>query len=96
MSDRPRRLRILTAIEAVAADPVRLGQALHEAVDDEDAVRRVGAAFELDAELAATVLDQQIRTLGPATRALRAEEIRILVTPDGSGTTLPVAPNSEG
>lgn len=170
MNERARKLRILTAIEAAAADPVRLAHALHEAVDDEDAVRRVAAAFELDAELAAVVLDQQIRTLVPGLRARRAEEIRILaaewgppmavdahvtgrsrlvlsidgtehrirargtnellermhdllvdhvarpglrpviatvtglrdgpmtwtVTPDGSGTTLPVAPDSEG
>ena len=78
MNDRLHRLRVLTAIEAVAADPVRLAHALHEAVDDEDAVRRVAAAFEFDAELAAIVLDQPIRTLGPATRARRAEEIRVL------------------
>ena len=78
MNERSRKLRILTAIEAAAADPVRLAHALHGAVDDEDVVRRVGAAFGLDPELAATVLDQQIRGLGPAMRARRAEEIRIL------------------
>jgi hypothetical protein len=78
MKDRLHRLRVLTAVEAVAADPVRLAHALHEAVDDEDAGRRVATAFGLEPELAAVVLDQQIRTLAPSLRARRAEEIRVL------------------
>jgi hypothetical protein len=78
MTARAQKLRILTALETVAADPGRLAQALADAVTDEDAVRRVGTAFALDAELASVVLDQQIRALGPGARARRADELRVL------------------
>jgi hypothetical protein len=74
---------LLGAFDSVLADPVRLVQAVQGAVDDEDALGRVAAAFDLTPETAAVVLDQQFLLLLPSRRAALAEELRIHRTPWG-------------
>jgi hypothetical protein len=66
---------VLTALARVAAEPVRLAEAVSGAVDDADAVTRLAAAFDLDPRMAAVVLDQQVRLL---TRAYRERVARDL------------------
>ncbi len=75
---RRHRIRVLSAIEAAAADPLRLLQAMQDAVDDEDAVRRVGDAFTLEEELSRVLLDLQVRQLSVASRSRVADELRLL------------------
>lgn len=58
-------MRLLRAIEA-AADPLRLLEAVQEAVDGEDAVRRIGAASTLDESLARVLLGLPVRQLSVA------------------------------
>jgi hypothetical protein len=73
----------LEALEAVAADPVRLVRLVHDADDREDAVRAVAAAFDLTPEQAAVVLDNQVGRLVRSSRAVLAEELRVLRAPWG-------------
>jgi hypothetical protein len=80
---RDERRRVVAALAAVTADPVRLVQVVQEAVDDADAARRIADAFGLDPDLAEAALDLQVRRLTPATRARIADELRVLETPWG-------------
>ncbi|SDE41440.1 hypothetical protein SAMN05660485_00877 [Blastococcus fimeti] len=75
---REHRLSILAATEAALADPVRLVGVLADAVDDEDAVRRVRDAFGLSAEQATAVLDLQFRRLHRAGRTRVTDEVAVL------------------
>ena len=75
---RRHKIRVLSAIEAAAEDPLRLLQAVQDATDDADAVRRVGQAFDLDDELSRALLDLQFRNLSSDSRARRAEELQLL------------------
>jgi hypothetical protein len=75
---RAEKVSALAAIEAALADPARLAQVVQEAVDDEDAVRRVGEAFGLSRDQAVTALDVQVRSFTSARRAQVAEELRVL------------------
>jgi hypothetical protein len=68
----------LTAVDAVAADPVALVRLLQEADDRDDAVRRVAEHFGLSPEQADAVLDQQFGMLVGNRRAAVAEELRVL------------------
>jgi hypothetical protein len=77
-SHRGERLRILAAMEAALADPVRLIGILQESVDDDDAARRLMDAFGLDDVQARAVLDLQMRRVTAADRARIAEELRVL------------------
>jgi hypothetical protein len=72
------KVRVLSAIEAAAEDPIRLVRAVLDATDDEDAVRRVGAAFGLDDDLARVLLDLQFRGLSRSSRARRVAELGLL------------------
>jgi hypothetical protein len=73
----------LAALDAVAADPVRLVRALREAEDRDDAVRAVSAAFALAPEQAALVLDNQFGMLVGNRRSALAEELDVLRAPWG-------------
>jgi hypothetical protein len=75
---RRHKVRVLSAIEATADDPTRLLQAAQGATDDEDAVRRVGEAYGVDAELARVLLDLRFGSLSGSARARRADELRVL------------------
>ena len=75
---RREKLRVLSAIEAAADDPLRLVRAAQDASDDEDAVRRVGEAFGLDDDLARVLLDLQFGSLSSSSRARRADQLRLL------------------
>jgi hypothetical protein len=83
LSAREHRRRVLAALAAVTADPVRLVQVVQDATDDADAARRIAEAFELDVDVAETALDLQVRLLTPARRRRLAEELRVLDTPWG-------------
>ena len=72
------KLRVLSAIEAASEDPMRLVQAVQDATDDEDAVRRVGAAFGLDDDLSRVLLDLQFGRLSRSSRARVGDELRLL------------------
>ena len=71
-------IRVLSAIEAAAADPLRLIEAVQDAADDEDAVRRVGEAFDLDETLSRVLLDLQVSSLSTGSRRRVADELRLL------------------
>jgi hypothetical protein len=75
---RAERLRILTAIEAGLADPVRLVGIVQAAADDEDAVRQLAQEYGLDDVQAQAMLDMQVKRVTVAHRALIAEELRVL------------------
>ena len=75
---RAERLRVLTAIEAALADPLRLMGIVQASADDEDAVRRLAEEFGLDDVQAQAMLDMQVRRVTAAHRALIAEELRVL------------------
>jgi hypothetical protein len=75
---RGQRMAILSAIDTALAEPVRLIGILLEAVDDDDAVRRLRDAFALDDVQAQAVLDLQVRRVVPGHRARIAEELRVL------------------
>jgi hypothetical protein len=75
---REERLAILVAVDAALADPVRLIGILAQAADDDDAVRRLRDAFDLDDVQAQAVLDLQVRRVTPAHRTRIAEELRVL------------------
>jgi len=75
---RGERLRILTAMEAVLADPARLIHVLLDCADDEDAIGRLSQDFALDHLQAQAVLDLQVRRVTAAHRARIAEELRVL------------------
>jgi hypothetical protein len=77
---RGERLSVLVAIDAALTDPVRLIGILAQAADDDDAVRRLRDAFDLDDVQAQAVLDLQVRRVTPAHRARIAEELRVLRT----------------
>jgi hypothetical protein len=81
---RREQLSILTAIETVLADPVRLIGLLQDAADDEDALRRVRQEFDLDRVHAEAVIDVQFRRVNRADRARIAEELRLLRAAWGS------------
>jgi hypothetical protein len=81
--NREQRRRVLAALAAVTADPVRLVQVVQDATDDADAARRIAEAFGLEPELADAALDLQVRRLTPSTRARLADELRVLDTPWG-------------
>ena len=68
----------LAALETVLADPVRLVEPLHDAEDDDAAVRAVSEAFAITPEQAATVLDNQFRLLVRSRRSSVADELRVL------------------
>ncbi|MFP5372575.1 MAG: hypothetical protein ACLGI3_17760 [Actinomycetes bacterium] len=72
------RIRVLSAIGAAAADPVRLLAAVQEAADDEDALRRVGEAFSVDEDLSQVLLDLRVGQLSGAFRSRVADELRLL------------------
>jgi hypothetical protein len=75
---RAQRLAILAAVDAALADPVRLVGILGQADDDDDAVRSLRDAFDLDEEQAQAVMDLQVRRVTPRHRARIAEELRVL------------------
>jgi hypothetical protein len=75
---RRHKIRVLSAVEAAAADPLRLLEAVQAAADDEDALRRVGEAFDLDEELSQVLLDLQVRRLSIDSRSRVADELRLL------------------
>ena len=72
------KIRVLSALELAAENPVRLVQAVQDATDDEDAVRRVGEGFGLDEELSRVLLDLEVRNLSTGSRRRVAEELRLL------------------
>jgi hypothetical protein len=75
---RTEKLAALAAIEAAVADPATLLGVLQEATDDEDALGRVGEAFELSPDQAMVVLDIQVRSFTPGRRAKLADELAVL------------------
>lgn len=75
---RRHKVRVLSAVQAAAADPLRLLEAVQEAADDEDALRRVGEVFDLDDELSQVLLDLQVRHLSIGSRSRLADELRLL------------------
>ena len=77
---RAERLAVLTAMAAALEDPVRLFRVLTDAEDDEDAVREVAAAYDVDEPVARTLVDLQFRRLTRAGRSRLTEELRILRT----------------
>jgi hypothetical protein len=77
---RQERLAALATVETALADPVRLVRALTDAEDDEDAVRRISAAFDVDEQQARVLMDLQFGRLTRAGRLQLTEELRILRT----------------
>lgn len=75
---RRHKIRVLSTIAAAAANPLRLLEAVQGAADDEDAVRRVGEAFDLDEELSQVLLDLSFRQLSIGSRRRTADELRLL------------------
>ncbi|SOD94633.1 hypothetical protein [Blastococcus haudaquaticus] len=75
---RTERLAVLTAIGAALEDPIRLLQVITGAADDEDAVRRVAAAFAVTEPAARVLMDLQFGRLTRAARDRLTEELRIL------------------
>jgi hypothetical protein len=71
----------LTALETVAADPVRLVRVLQAADDRDDAVQAVAAAFELTSDQASVVLDNQFGMLVGSRRTALADELDVLRAP---------------
>ena len=71
----------LAALDAVAADPVRLVRLLQAADDRDDAVRAVAGAFALTADQAGLVLDNQFGMLVGGRRAAMAGELAVLRAP---------------
>ena len=69
---------MLSAIEAAAADPLRLLAAVQEAADDEDALRKVGEAFDLDEALSQVLLDLKVSSLSIGSRSRVTDELRLL------------------
>jgi hypothetical protein len=78
----------LEALEAAAADPVRLARLVHAADDREDAVRAVATAFALTPDQASVVLDNQVGGLVRSNRVALAEDIRVLRAPWGEPVEL--------
>jgi hypothetical protein len=76
---------VLTTLDRVYADPVRLAEAVGGAEDDADATARVAAAFGLEPTAAALVLDQQFRGLTRARRARITEDLHRFGGPPGPG-----------
>jgi hypothetical protein len=71
----------LTALETVAADPVRLVRVVQAADDRDDALRAVVEAFGLTADQASVVLDNQFGMLVGSRRTALAEELEVLRAP---------------
>jgi hypothetical protein len=78
--DHERRSRVLalTAIAAALDDPARLVQAVQGAADDEGALRRIGAAFDVDERQAQSLMDLQFGRLTLAHRSRVAAELALL------------------
>jgi hypothetical protein len=78
--DHHRRSRIsaLTAIAAALDDPARLVHAVQGAADDEDAVRRISGAFDVDEWQAHALMDLQFGVLTPAHRSRVTAELALL------------------
>src|SRR3954453_2398750 len=73
----------LEALSAALVDPHRLVDELLAAEDDEDARRRLCAAFDLTRDRAQVVLDNRFLLLTRARRAELAEKLRVTQTPLG-------------
>jgi hypothetical protein len=71
----------LTALETVAADPVRLVRVLQTADDRDEAVRSVAEAFELTSDQASMVLDNPFGMLVGSRRTALTEELQVLRAP---------------
>jgi hypothetical protein len=71
----------LAALDAVAADPVRLVRLLQAAEDRDDAVQAVAEAFGLTADQASVVLDNRFGMLVGSRRTALAAELDVLRAP---------------
>ena len=75
---RAARLAALSAIGSALEDPIRLLGIVADAYDDEDAVRKVAEAYDVDELPARALLDLQFGRLTRAARGRVTEALRIL------------------
>ena len=81
---RHERSKVLEAVDAALADPVRLMVIVAGSADEADAARRISQEWALDDEQTRAVMDLQVRRVTAAGRAIVADELRVLAGPSGA------------